>query len=427
MRETYLLITIGFVYLMLCSCKSTTPSYSDPLQAILSQGDSTLSHVLQHAEKLEIQIRYTQIDRDKNNKPILTSFSFREDENKYFYPASTVKMPVAFLALQRLNEIKKELSEEEINRYSRLEYGAGMPPQEVMNVDSSSPSGYPQVAHFIEQIFSVSDNEAYNRLYEFLGQDYVNEELRKKRIFKKSRIRTRVGIGGFDTEANKYTNPIRILSEEGLELLSQDEYYSLYDDFPEISGTSKGIAYYDDDLDTIIQESFDMSAKNFISLRDLEASLQRVIFPNLFEPEHQFGLTEGQYEFLYRIMPMTPLDFEYHKGPEHDYYDSYVKFFYNGDSQDPIPEHIRIFNKVGWAYGTLTDCSYIIDTKNNIEFFLTATILTNENQTFNDGKYEYESVGLPFFSSLGRSVYQYELQRARTYKPDFGKFIKEKH
>lgn len=412
--------------MVVCSCTSQPPVHIDPLQAILADGDSTLSYVLQNGEKHEIQIRYTQVDRDKNNEPILTSFSFKEDENKYFYPASTVKMPVAFLALQRLNEIQEELSNDEINRHSRLKYGAGMNPQEVMTVDSSSPTGYPQVAHFIEQIFSVSDNEAYNRLYEFLGQDYINEELRKKGVFKNSRIRTRVGIEGFDTEANKYTNPIKILSMNGEELLSQDEYYALYDDFPEVSRTSKGIAYYDEDQDTIVQEAFDMSEKNFISLRDLEASLQRVIFPNLFETDQQFRVTEDQYDFLYRIMPMPPLGFSYHQDTGHEYYDSYVKFFYNGDSHDPISDYIRVFNKVGWAYGTLTDCSYIIDTKNKIEFFLTATILTNENQTFNDGKYEYEEVGLPFFSSLGRSVYQYELQRRRRYIPDFGNLVREK-
>ncbi|MFT6810457.1 MAG: hypothetical protein ACJA01_003700 [Saprospiraceae bacterium] len=418
----YLFSLIILVHI-LSSCQQKAPSHPDPLKEILASGDSTLTQTLQNAEALEIQIRYTQIDRDANNNPILTSFSFREDQNKYFYPASTVKMPVAFLALQRLNKIREETGNNIIDRHSRLEYGAGMTPQVSMLVDSSSPSGYPQVAHFIEQVFSVSDNEAYNRLYEFLGQDYINEELKKKGVFKDSRIRTRVGIGGYDTEANKYTNPVKILSDDGNVFLSQDEYYALYNEFPELKETSKGVAYYDDHLDTIVQEAFDMSAKNFISLRDLEASLLRVIFPNLFNSEEQFHLSEEQYEFLYRTMPMPPLDFSYHQCPEHDYYDSYVKFFYNGDSHEPIPDHIRIFNKVGWAYGTLTDCSFIIDTKNKVEFFLAATILTNENQTFNDGKYEYKEVGMPFFSSLGRAIYQHELKRRRVHKPEFGVLV----
>ena len=72
-----------------------------------------------------------------------------------------------------------------------------------------------------------------------------------------------------------------------------------------------------------------------------------------------------------------------------EYYDSYCKFFLFGDSKDDIPEHIKIYNKVGFAYGTLTDCAYIKDTKNNIDFLLTATILVNKDGIFNDDIEDY--------------------------------------
>ena len=214
-------ISLLFVFGTLISCKGDQDASLDPLLDLI-QGveDSTFQHVLNNPDKFQYQIRYTQVDRDKNNLPVLTSYEYNVDPNRYFYPASTVKMPVAFLALQRINELHQE--NRSIDKYSRLAFGAAFPPQLPMVVDSSSPSGYPQVAHFVEQIFSVSDNEAYNRLYEFLGQDYINEQLKEKGIFKDSRIRTRVGISGFDTEANKYTNPISILSDTEEELFSQD-------------------------------------------------------------------------------------------------------------------------------------------------------------------------------------------------------------
>ena len=50
----------------------------------------------------EVQIIYTQVNKKDNS---FKSFTYNVDNNKYFYPASTVKMPVAILALQRLNEI----------------------------------------------------------------------------------------------------------------------------------------------------------------------------------------------------------------------------------------------------------------------------------------------------------------------------------
>jgi hypothetical protein len=83
-----------------------------------------------------------------------------------------------------------------------------------------------------------------------------------------------------------------------------------------------------------------------------------------------------------------------------------------------MPKNIRILNKVGWAYGFLTDAAYIVDLDAGVEFFLVGTIHTNANQTYNDGVYEYEEKALPFFGELGNAVYQHELRRRRKNVPD---------
>lgn len=391
---------------------------TDPLAFIISNTPELLSIV--EKEQHEVQIIYTQIERDKNNNAHLNSFYTNRDDNKYFYPASTVKMPVAFLALERINELSK--TQPLIKSDSPIQFKKGTPPQQVMIVDSSAQNLRPNVAHFVEQIFSVSDNEAYNRLYEFLGQDYINDRLKEKGIFRNSRIRTRVGISGFDTESNKYTNPYSITNESGEVLFEQDEHYALYSNFSNLTDTLKGKGFYDDEEERVIDSQFNMGSKNFINLTDLQGSLERIIFPENFNIEERFSLSKDQYDFLYKNMPKTPLDFSFHQDHADDYHDSYVKFFYNGDNKEPIPDHVKIFNKVGWAYGTLTDCAYIADTKNNIEFFLTATILVNDNEIFNDGKYEYESIGLPFLAKLGKEIYNFELERERAILPDLTKF-----
>lgn len=391
----------------------------DPLQEVIDQAPSFVRDIID-STSYEVQIIFTQVDRDEEGQPHLQSFHINRDDDRYFYPASTVKMPVAFLALQRINELQKE--HPEIDMYARLEHGVGHISQQAATIDSSSSTLHPNVAHYVEQIFSVSDNDAYNRLYEFLGQDYINEALRDKGIFRNSRIRTRVGISGFDTESNRFTNPITIKDENGNVLYEQEEYEAIYNQFSSLQETSKGVGFYDDNTESIVEEPFDMSEKNFINLTDLEASLRRIIFPALYEASERFDLSQSQYDFLYSVMPKTPLDFDFHQDHSDDYYDSYVKFFYNGDNKEPIPDHIKIFNKVGWAYGTLTDCSYIADVKNDIEYFLTATILVNKNGIFNDGNYEYEEKGLPFFSKLGEAVYNYELKRKRFNTPDLTKY-----
>ena len=75
-----------------------------------------------------------------------------------------------------------------------------------------------------------------------------------------------------------------------------------------------------------------------------------------------------------------------------------------------MPNHITIHNKVGFAYGYLTDCAYIVDSKEEVEYFLTATIHVNENQTYNDGVYEYDKIGIPFLGELGRLVHDYVIK-----------------
>ncbi len=105
------------------------------------------------------------------------------------------------------------------------------------------------------------------------------------------------------------------------------------------------------------------------------------------------------------------------------YYDAYCKFLMFGDDKEPIPANIRIFNKVGDAYGYLIDNAYIVDFKNGVEFMLSAVIATNTDGIYNDGKYEYKKLGYPFMKNLGQLVYNYELKRKRKYKPNLS-FVK---
>jgi hypothetical protein len=63
-----------------------------------------------------------------------------------------------------------------------------------------------------------------------------------------------------------------------------------------------------------------------------------------------------------------------------------------------------------------------VDFERGVEFFLTATILVNEDGIFNDDKYEYETVGKPFLARLGQVIYEYELGRKRRHKPDLSQF-----
>jgi hypothetical protein len=118
---------------------------------------------------------------------------------------------------------------------------------------------------------------------------------------------------------------------------------------------------------------------------------------------------------------MFPRESKYPKYDPAEYWDSYVKFFMFGDKKYSLTGEIRIFNKVGEAYGYLIDNAYVVDFNNNIEFLLSANIYVNEDQIFNDDKYEYDQIGFPFLSNLGAVIYNYELKRERKNLPNLSK------
>ena len=99
-----------------------------------------------------------------------------------------------------------------------------------------------------------------------------------------------------------------------------------------------------------------------------------------------------------------------------------MKFFFRGINRK-LPENVRVFNKVGWAYGFMTDVSYVVDFRNKVEFMLSATIYVNSDGILNDNRYDYDSIGYPFLYELGQTIYNYELKRKRPYKPDLSKFL----
>jgi hypothetical protein len=64
--------------------------------------------VLSEPKEFRYQIIYTQINRNKNGKTELKNFYLNVDPQQYFNPASMVKMPLAFLSLEKLNEKKSQ-------------------------------------------------------------------------------------------------------------------------------------------------------------------------------------------------------------------------------------------------------------------------------------------------------------------------------
>ena len=372
----------------------------NPLDLILNSNIPEIKKIKNNLSNHEIQILYSSIQRDSLGKPIFKEFSYNLDKNYYYYPASTVKLPIAILAIQKINYLIDKGFEISINTpFIIIDLKKDLM---IFEKDSKSQNEVFSVANCIKKIFLYSDNDCYNYLFDFLGRDEINYQLEKKGL-NNTRIYHKFLNNSDDVNSSEF-----LFISNGDTIYKQNSIKSnLNRSNIDLKSVLKGKKFLL--KGKLVNSSFDFSFKNQISIRDLNNILKRIIFPENFKKEERFDLLESDYNFLKYWMSRTSIEDNKSTIVNRDkYWDSYSKFFIYGDKKGEMNDNIRISNKVGMAYGTLTDVAYVRDKINNIEFMLTATILVNDNQTFNDDIYEYESKGIPFLSALGRQVLKLE-------------------
>ncbi len=397
---------------MLCnsSCRQARPL------RYAVHSDRMLRKVYKHRKEYHPQIIYTRIDRDKNNIPHFKTYTLGVDTSQYFYPASTVKLPYAALALERFHAHGPVVSSNgdtfQINCFDSLLAKANGPCQTTEWQDTTAFQNRASIAHYIRRMLLVSDNRAYNRVFDWVGKSGKNGRLAKLG-YSGSRV-----IQRFDPactpENNRKHNTFTFFK-------NQLDSFSVYwiEDAPEenpVKNCMVGKAYYKGD--SLIHEPRSFRYNNNLPLPELDGILQKIMLPEAFDKNQNFQLSDSDYRFLWKYMCMYPYESAW---PHYDssYFPLYKKYLYYGCDPKGIPDSsIRIFNIVGQAYGFTTDAAYIVDFQRNIEFFVSATIYTNADGLLNDDKYEYQSIAFPFMKALGRKLYSLECHRKRTYAPD---------
>ncbi|MGH1384429.1 serine hydrolase [Kordia sp.] len=363
------------VLFLICLGCTKEKKYDNPIEFALSADTDKIQNVMKNLRAHEVQIMVT--DAEGN------TFDFQLNAFNYFYPASSVKFPIALLALEKANKIPLITSETPFS----------------IEGDSIQTT----IRKEVQKIFAVSNNEAYNRLFEFLRKDNINTSLHRK-----SYILTRISHRlSTSNPASIFSKAIMFTKNDSIVYRQRKVKNRLIDSL-DLKRTYKGKSFYRND--SLIEHPMDFSKKNYIPLQTLHQLMYRFHHTKSQRKETVFNLSEKDRDFVLEVMHKTPKQLGFN---DPEYYDSYVKFFMFGDSKEPMPAHIKIYNKVGYAYGYLTDCAHIVDTKNNISFTITATIHVNKNQIFNDDTYEYDEIGIPFLAELGRQIHTFYIQQQK--------------
>lgn len=356
----------------------------DSLRRQLDGADGVVKLVLKEPDRFRVQILQTELDA--TGQPVKPTQSFRHRPDEYFYPASTVKLPVAVLALERCRDLG-------IDPWAPMLTDSAAPFQHPVWTDTSAENGLPSVAHYIRKIFLVSDNEAFNRLYEFLGPAWLHQRMTELG-YPDVRLVHRLAVP-LSRRDNQLLNPIRFLLPSGDTLNLPARMDSLPPPLSPPVLVGKG----DMVQGVLVNGPKDFSEKNAFPLLDQHHFLREVLFP---DSASGLRLLPQDYLFLREAMSQLPGESGFPRYDPAHYPDGYAKFFLIGDGFEPMPSHLKVYNKIGLAYGWVIDNALIVNEKTGEQQLLSAVVYVNEDGVFNDDHYEYDEIGLPFLASLGK-------------------------
>lgn len=351
-----------------------------------------LARVLATPDRFDLQILWTRIDVP-GTRQRRQELAFRLDPQRWFAAASLVKLPLALMALEHLAEHNWSLSD----TYLEAQWPIECTP--ALHSGPQLPPTREPLSRTLRRLLVVSDNEASNRLYQWLGPPQTQDWLRRKGL-----------------ASARIVRPLMVCSEPSLARLGAWRV-SRTDDTTLAAGPARstgkrpvfpygrvlrGRAWAEDGRR--IDGPHDFTDANFLTLAQMQQLLMAVVRPELLAPAQRTTLRESDRRWLREVLHTRPSEVTDPSWSVVDFPDWYAKFLLVGDGKTAWPEGVRIFNKVGQSYGYLSDVAYIEDATNGSAFFLAATLSVDLDGTLNDGQYAYDEVGLPFLTALGQAI-----------------------
>jgi hypothetical protein len=375
-----------------------------------------LRAVLAEAPAYRLQVVLGVVDERQDGTRVLVQHGFRSGA-EYLYPASTVKLFAAVAALEKLAAVRAAtglpVDADTPLVFHPLFEGELLEDSDPTNLDG----GHITVGHEIRKLFLVSDNAAFNRLYELVGPDGIASSL------------ARAGIAGGQVvhrlseartpEENRRLPRIDFVGEGFVHTLP--ERTAPPPAAPPVeTGLNVGRAYLTGD--TRVEGPMDFTAKNRFPLASLQQGLCAVLRPDVActgaasgpaaavaavdrqPPATGFALGAADRAFLAEVMGQVPRESRNPRYDAAEHPDAEVKWILPGVRRVLPAEATRVHDKTGQAYGFTLENAWVVDSHTGRGFFLAAALYTNSDGVLNDDAYDYETVALPFLADLGEAV-----------------------
>jgi hypothetical protein len=363
------------------------PIATDELEPLL-RNDSEIAALIDDGPRKRLQVLAAFPVKGKDGKWTLHRSGLRLDA-EYFYPASAVKLFAAYAAIEKLDDMSEELN---------AKVGISTPIRFVAGEGRTKQTVNTTLRRDLEQALIISDNDAYDRLFDFVGREELGERLGHIGLKRTILVQHLGRAAKARTTAAPLIDlimppdpPVAVSHRLGAEVPPAPW-----------AAVKLGKAYVDE-KGKVIQGPMDFSMKNATTLGDLQDMLIAIARPELYDRMPNNGEIKSpnaRYDVL-EILNKLPSQLEGTWRGHPTAKDAFHKPLHIALAAAFPEEKVHVYGKSGRAYGFAVDNAYIVSERTGRGFFLTSCLYANDNDTLNDDGYEYLTVGTPFLARVG--------------------------
>ncbi|GMU42219.1 MAG: serine hydrolase [Xanthomonadales bacterium] len=352
------------------------------LRGLLEGAGPAARRVLANRRGFQPQLLLTRCVRAGAGWQAVQTHRFGLQPRRWFAAASWVKLPLAALLVEEL----ERRSLDWIDGGLRLDVDrdracAPLPPPE--------PGGW-RIDALLQAMLVVSDNLAYNALYELLGSDAIHARLHALG-FPLVRMATRLGC---PQPRSPGKLGVRLRDRTGaVAWESPAQSTEHFQRFP-FGAARAGRAWAENGV--VSAGAHDFSDSNFIPLTDVH----RLVLELGGSIGPRFALSPRARRWFARTLSLLPRQAVLLGTDQRALPDDYAKWLLPVAAMSGL----RVASKNAQSYGWIGDAAFVVDEARNLAFALTVVLNVDRDGVLNDGVYAYAEIGRPFLRELGTAL-----------------------
>lgn len=365
------------------------------LSELLHTAGPQSRRVLAGIDEFELQVLWTRCVRTADGGwRISRQHALGVQPRRWFAAASFVKLPLMALLLEQL--CARGLIDQIDALRVTVDAGPACAP-----LPAAAADGWP-LLRLLRAMCVVSDNLAYNALYELLGSDAIHRRLTELG-YTDCRVAARLGCGDADRPGKLAA---RVVDAAGKLVWDSPRNASEQPQLFPFGRALKGRAWVEGGKQTAGPHDF--SDSNFMPLPDVHRMMLELASGQPLGDRPAFALCPKARALLAQIMALTPRTCPDPVYPPDQFADDHAKWLIPLDGAGRVPAELSIASKNAQSYGYIGDSAFIVDRSRDLAFGLTAFVFVDRDGVLNDGDYAYADIGRPFLRELGAAVLAHE-------------------